>query len=235
MKKWIKQIREGKGKEERDVVGVEEVNENEAEEENIATLYEVVEDYLKSLDHNQLMGITEQFVDRYKRHTDEISDIIKVSPRVAIPEMARARVRAHDEVGGGGVKERVEDVRKEIGGAKGEARGDDNVNNFLKEWMEEVRVQDNRRFEMTLNHLAENSAAEIRRLEDILELKIKRIESDLSTASDHQMGLVAMLQNEVHEQNRRLFSVFNRVWILITGVVVAFLVGGAALLVAILK
>ncbi|MBN1573146.1 MAG: hypothetical protein JW984_08120 [Deltaproteobacteria bacterium] len=231
MKKWIKQIREGRDKGGRDRVGGDDILDDNAKDENIATLYEVVEDYLKSLDHNQLMEVTDEFLDRYERHADEIARIIKVRPKGKVLDR---RGEVERETG-------VSNKGSEISGGasegerRGRVMGDDNMKYFLREWMDVIREQDNRRFETKLKHLAEKSSAETRRLEDILALKVKRIESDVSTAADHQMGLVAMLQNEIHEQNRRLFTVFNRVWILITGLVVAFLLGGAALLVALLK
>ncbi len=231
MKKWIKQIREGRDKEERDNVEGSDVLGDNDKDENIATLYEVVEDYLKSLDHNQLMEVTDEFLDRYERHTDEIAGIIKSPPK---GKVTSKRGEIEREAGAGDKGSEISGgvIEEEKGGSVAE---DENMKYFLREWIGVIRDQDNRRFETALKNLDEKGAAEKRRLEDILELKVKRIEADLSRTTDHQTGLVTMLQNEIHEQNRRLFAVFNRVWILITGLVAAFLLGGAALLVALLK
>ena len=233
MKKWIKQIREGRDKEGREDVGGNDILEDNGKDENIATLYEVVEDYLKSLDHNQLMEVTDQFLDRYERHADEIAEIIKVQPRNRVTG-GRGEIGGKAEFGDEDIEmvKEKESVGREI---RGSAAADDNMKYFLREWIGVIREQDNRRFEAELKNLDEKGAAETRRLEDVLALKVKGIEADVSRAAAHQTGLVAMLQNEIHEQNRRLFTVFNRVWILITGLVVAFLLGGAALLVALLK
>ena len=236
MKKWITQIREGRKKEVQDAIDEFEAINNDEESENISTLYEVVEEYLKSLDHNQLTDVSEKFVERYQQHTDEVAEIIKVSPKSAVPSRREAVKVEHAVIEekhiGEVVKNREERVERED---KGGAMSNDSLKLFLKEWMDIIRVQDSNKFETALKHLDEKKTGEIKGLENNVGLKISKVESDLSQNSRHLLGLLTILQHEVHEQNRRLFLTFNRVWVLITGLVIATLLGGTALLVAILK
>ncbi len=236
VKKWIAQMREGKEKEVQDAIDGFEALGDDGESENISTLYEVVEEYLKSLDHNQLTDVSEKFVERYQQHTDEVADIIKVSPKSSVPS-SREAVKVEPKVIenkyiGEVVKDEGERIVREV---KGEVMSDDNLKLFLKEWMDIIRVQDSNKFETALKHLDDKKTSEIKGLEDTVGLKITKMESDLSQNSMHLLGLLTMLQHEVHEQNRRLFLIFNRVWVLITGLVIATLLGGTALLVTILK
>ncbi len=240
VKKWITQMREGKEKEvQEEIDGFEVIGDDEdgdSENENISTLYEVVEEYLKSLDHNQLADVSEKFVERYHQHTDEVTDIIKVSSKSAVFGSREAVRVGSKEIEEKKVAEVIKDGRERIEReVKGGVMSDDSLKLFLKEWVDIIRVQDSSKFETALKHLDEKKTGEIKGLENTVGLKIAKIESDLSQTSTHHLDLLTMLQNEVHEQNRRLFLMFNRVWILITGLVVATLLGGAALLVAILK
>jgi hypothetical protein len=68
MKNWLKQIRDGIGgdKEEKDDKG-----------EDISSLYEIIEDFLKALDHEQVKGIRDEFLDRYEFHREVVGDVIK--------------------------------------------------------------------------------------------------------------------------------------------------------------
>ncbi len=186
MKNWLKQIRDGIGREKED------------KRENIASLYEIIEDFLKALDHEQVKGIREEFLERYEVHRDIIDDVIKPRPKK---------------------KEVAEPL-----GEKAVLELDSEKINVIKE-ISEIRFR----------AIEEKIDAQSKAFEEKLRIKIDGIEKEISETSAHHLDLIKLLQQGVHEQNRRIFFFFNRVWLLILGIVVSILIGGAALIVVLLK
>jgi len=186
MKNWLKQIRDGIGREKED------------KKENIASLYEIIEDFLKALDHEQVKGIREEFLERYEVHRDIIGEVIKPS-----------------------LKKRE---TTESPGEKTVLRSDSEKVNVIQE-ISEIRFR----------AIEEKIDSQSRTLEENLKLRIDGIEKGISETSAYHLDLIKLLQQGVHEQNRRIFFFFNRVWLLILGLVISILIGGAALIVVLLK
>lgn len=189
MKNWLKQIRDGIGreKENRDDKG-----------EDISSLYEIIEDFLKALDHGQVKKIREEFLERYEVHREVVNDVIR--PRSKKKEV----IEPHSE-----------NVVLGLDSGK----------------IDEVREASEIRFRAIEDKIETRSKA----LEEGLKLRIDGIEKEISETSAHHLELIRLLQQAVHEQNRRIFYFFNRIWLLILGIVVSILIGGAAIIIILLK
>lgn len=186
MKNWLKQIRNGIGREKED------------KRENIASLYEIIEDFLRALDHEQVKEIREEFLERYEVHRDIIGEVIK-------PNLKK--------------KEDAESPSE-----KTVIKLDSEKVNAVKE-ISEIRFK----------AIEEKIDVQSRTLEEKLKFKIDGIEKGIFETSAYHLDLIKLLQQGVHEQNRRIFFFFNRVWLLILGLIVSILISGAALIVVLLK
>jgi hypothetical protein len=186
MKNWLKLIRENVAKEKDD------------RDENIASLYEIIEGYLTSLDYHQIKGMREEFLPRYQKHLGVIKKVIKPSPGEMEANKAMQNPAAPP------AKERDANIQKEL------------IDLRLKE------------MERKMEGLTEN-------LKERLSLRIEAMEKSLSETTRHHHDLIEMLQHEVHEQNRRMFVFFNKVWWLVIGLIISLVVGGAALVITLLS
>ena len=73
MRNWFKKTSDKKPKDSK-ATGEEE------KQHNISSLYEIVEDHLKSLDYEQIKSISGDFAERFAAHQEIISEIVKAPP-----------------------------------------------------------------------------------------------------------------------------------------------------------
>ena len=230
MKSWFRKITEKKRK------GDEQDAHNE-KGQNISSLYEIVEDHLKSLDYDQLEGISEGFAERFAAHQEIISQII----RTPLPKMERY----FGQEGGPETSDGFEIVdahpRAPVGPYPSET--------ILSHYDRMIRTQYDRLISLTVDFLKDVTSAEIERVEsqtkridsevrllsDVLRDEAQRLQGDLDRLGERHLSLIKTLENSLIEQNRRMTLLTKRLWMLLSAVGVAAVVGGAALILSLIE
>jgi hypothetical protein len=239
MKNWFRKTPEKKAKDQKP-------GEEAEKEHNISSLYEIVEDHLKSLDYDQLKSISDDFADRFAAHRQIISEIVRTPP----PERGRDRVN-RDET----IKESDEfvviDTRRRAPAAfrlnaPDEAYPDEMI---LSHYDQMIRSQYDRLIDLTMDFLKEVTETEVRRLDsetakiasdvqqfrDVLAAQIEHLGEDLDETRELHRGFIAALEDGIVQQNRQAALAFKRIKILVFAVIGAGFVGGAALVLALIR
>jgi hypothetical protein len=237
MRNWFRKPSDKKPKDEKPAEG-------EEKQHNISSLYEIVEDHLKSLDYEQLKSISGDFAERFAAHKEIISEIVKTPP----PRRGRGKAAAiqkepsSDEFV-------IIDTRPHAGsgfGAGGQA-GPYTDEMVLSHYDRMIRSQYDRIIDLTMDFLKGVTEAEVRRLDaetakvassveelrDTLMGQITGLVEDLDETRRAHEDLIADLQETIDEEKRRAELAAKRIKILIYAVIGAGLVGGAALVLAI--
>ena len=161
MKNWLKQIRDGisREKEERDDKG-----------EDISSLYEIIEDFLKALDYKQVKGIRNEFLERYEFHREVVNDVIR----------PRSKKKAATEPSSGNAVSGF-DIEK--------------VNEATETSDIRFRAIENR-IEAQSRSLEDKIETRSEALEEGLKLRIGGVEKEISETSAHHLELIRLLQKE---------------------------------------
>ncbi len=236
MRNWFKKTPEKKPKGTNDTEG-------EEKQENISSLYEIVEEHLKSLDYEQLRSISGDFAERFVAHQEIISEIVKTPPQRG----RRDRIDA-DEKGAHSDEFAIIDTRAHSGPGfgPGNAAGTYPDEIILSHYDRMIRSQYDRLIDLTMDFLKGVTEAEVRRLDaetakiaaDVRELgdeltgRIERLGEDLEETRRLHEGLIVSCREGIAEQNRKAELASARIKILIYAVIGAGLVGGVALVLA---
>jgi len=220
--------------------------EGEEKQANISSLYEIVEDHLKSLDYNQLKSISGDFAARFAAHQEIISEIVKKRPQ-------RGKRTGADD--GPDIETTDEPViidtrpRGGTGFASGTAVGPYTDEMALAHYDRMIRSQYDRLIDLTMDFLKDVTEAEVRRLDaqtariasDIRELRDELTEQmellgeNLDETRRLHKSLIAGLQEAMDEQDRKAGLASRRIKILAGAVIGAGLVAGAALILALIR
>ncbi len=239
MKNWFRKTPEKKTKDHAPGEGAEK-------EHNISSLYEIVEDHLRSLDYDQLKSISGDFAERFAAHQEIISEIVKTPP----PGRKHNRI-GPEETTGESDEFVVIDTRRRAPAAfrlnaPSEAYPDEMI---LAHYDRMIRSQYDRLIDVTMDFLKGVTETEVRRLDsetaavasdlrslrDVLTDRLERLGEDLGETRELHQGLIAALEDGIAEQNRRAALAAARIKILVFAVIGAGLVGGAALVVALIR
>jgi hypothetical protein len=238
MKNWFRKSPESKTKDQKS-------GERAEKEHNISSLYEIVEDHLRSLDYDQLKSISGDFADRFATHQKIISEIVRTGPR-------RAHDNATPEENSRESEEFIViDTRPRPTGAlrldaPAPAYSDDVV---LTHYDRMIRSQYDRLIEQTISFLKGVTETEVRRIDsetarlgsdmerfrDALTARIEGLGDDLDETREFHRGLIAALEDGIEQQNRLAALALMRIKILVFAVIGAGLVGGAALVLSLIR
>jgi hypothetical protein len=219
--------------------------EEQEKDHTISSLYEIVEDHLKSLDHDQLKGISGDFAERFAAHREIISEIVKT----ATPRGKRglAAVHAADD------PDDFVMIDARTRGATGlpmhGAAGDHPDEIILSHYDRMIRSQYDRLIDLTMDFLRGVTDAEIGRLNaetariasavgelrDALTGQIEQLDEDLENTRQLHHNLIFSLEKRIVEQNRRADLAWRRIKILIGAVIGAGLVGAVALVLSLIR
>ena len=210
----------------------------------ISSLYDIVEEHLKSLDHDQLKGISGDFAERFAAHRKIISEIVK--PSALRGKRGLAAVPAADD---------PDDFFMIDTRALGAtdlpmqgASGDHPDEIILAHYDRMVRSQYDRLIDLTMDFLRGVTDAEIGRLNaetakiasDVQELhgaltgQIEQIDEDLENVRQLHHNLIFSLEKRIVEQNRRADLAWRRIKMLTAAVIGAGVVGVVALVLSLI-
>jgi hypothetical protein len=237
MRNWFKKTFEKKP-------DAQESAEEREKQDNISSLYEIVEDHLKSLDYDQLRGISGDFAERFAAHQEIISEIVKTPP----PRGKRGS--AADRVNGNPDEFVVIDTRGRGGsGLPANNGGVYPDEMMLAHYDRMIRTQYDRLIDLTMDFLREVTETEIKRLgdetakvvadieelRDVLTGQIERLGEDLDDTRSLHHELIVSLEQRIVEETRRADLAARRIKILIGAVIGAGLVGGIALVLSLIR
>jgi hypothetical protein len=240
MKNWFRRDSEKKRKEQTD-----REDDTTRKQDNISSLYEIVEDHLKSLDYDQIRGISPDFAERFRAHQEIISEIIRTPP---------ARLERHTIRGGpSGTDAGIEiiDARSHdtVGTRRAEALVPFSDEMILSHYDRMIRIQYDRLIDLTVDFLREVATAEIERVDS----ETRRIDSevgrlavalndgmegvrrDLGRLEERHLSLQRALEGSLIEQNKKIALVTARLWVLLGAVGIAAIIGGTALILSLMR
>ncbi len=238
MKKWFKKIIDKKTKD-------DDQDTEKEKSENISSLYEIVEDHLKSLDFEQLRNISSDFAQRFRSHQELISQIMRTPP----PGMERRYGEKDGEV----PPEEFEiiDARTETadGPRRTTAVGSYSDEMMLTHYDRMIRAQYDRLIDLTVEFLKEITESEIERLESetkqviselrelrgAVETEVDKLHDEVEQSEQRQHSLIQTLENELIGQGRRIAVLNNRLRIAAAAVGIAAVVGTAALVLSLIR
>jgi len=236
MRNWFKKTSDKKPKDSKGTEG-------EEKKHNISSLYEIVEDHLKSLDYEQIKNISGDFAERFAAHQEIISEIVKEAPA-----RSGRRKGGADEKAAESEEFVIIDTRSRGGTGfdAGNAVGTYPDEVILSHYDRMIRSQYDRLIDLTMDFLKGVTEAEVRRLDtetakvasdlellrDALTRQIENLSEDLDETRRLHEGLIASLREAIAEQNRKAELASARIKILIYAVIGAGIVGGAALVLA---
>jgi hypothetical protein len=215
--------------------------EGQEKQDNISSLYEIVEDHLKSLDHDQLKGISGDFAERFAAHQEIISEIVKPP---------RHRTKPGSTPGGLGEYVVIDSIAHGPSSLPVNAATDDYPDEMiLTHYDRMIRSQYDRLIDLTMDFLREVTEAEIRRLDgqtaktasDIRDLRddlagqIEQLGEDIEETRLLHRDLIIALEQRMAEQNRRANLANRRIKILAAAAIGAGLVGTAALVLSLIR
>jgi len=223
--------------------GEPEASEGQEKSHNISSLYEIVEDHLKSLDYDQLKSVSSDFAERFAAHKEIISEIVKTPPPrpQKKPAARREAELSNDFV--------VIDARPHgTTGLPVNAAGAFSEEAVLTHYDRMIRSQYDRLIDLTMDFLREVTEAEVKRLDDettalasevrdlhdVLTAQVRRLGFDLDETRQLHRDLIASLEERIVEQNRRADLAERRIKILVGAVIGAGLVAGAALVLSLI-
>lgn len=219
MRNWFKKTFEKKP------AGPQPAEEQE-QQDTISSLYEVVEDHLRSLDHDQIQDISSDFSERFAAHQEFISEIVK-PPR---PRGVRGKAALRPADGPGGFAA----IDAELPGYA--PRGSDGSRpdeGMLAHYDRMIRSQYDRLIDLTMDFLREITEAEIKRVDgetarlgseiqeqrDFLLGQIEQLAEDLQDNREFHRERIASLDRLIAEQDRRADLSARRIRILAAAVV----------------
>jgi hypothetical protein len=219
----------------------------EEKQQNISSLYEIVEDHLKSLDYDQLKSISGDFADRFAAHQEIISEIVKNPP----PRGGAGAKGQKDHKSEKSDEFVIIDTRPQggTGFLSNIAVGAYPDEMILAHYDRMIRSQYDRLIDLTMDFLKEVTETEVRRIDtetakiasdvgelrDVLTGQIERLGEDLDETRRLHRDLIVSLEEGIVEQNRKAELALRRIKILAGAVIVAGLVGGAALVLALIR
>jgi hypothetical protein len=236
MKNWFRKASDKKERESGS-------SERQERQDNISSLYEIVEDHLKSLDYDQLRSISGDFAERFAAHQEIISEIVKKPlPRRGV-NAGRADSEPDDSV--------VIDTRLHgtAGSAMNPVAGRYSDEMMLSRYDRMIQAQYERMIDLTMDFLKEVTETEIRRLDaetaklasnvrdlrDVLVEQIQRLAREFDDTRLLHRDLIAALEEETAELNRKAELASARIKILAGAVIGAGLVAGAAMVLALIR
>ena len=238
MRNWFKKTFEKKP------AGPQTGDEQE-KDHTISSLYEIVEDHLKSLDHDQLKGISGDFAERFAAHQEIISEIVK--PPTPRGKRGLAAVHAADD---------LDDFVMIDARARGatdlsmQSAADTHPDEIiLSHYDRMIRSQYDRLIDLTMDFLRGVTDAEIGRLDaetariastigelrDALTGQIEQLDEDLENIRQLHHNLIFSLEKRIIEQNRRADLAWRRIKILIAAVIGTGLLGLIALVLSLIR
>ena len=223
--------------------GGSEASEGQEKGHNISSLYEIVEDHLKSLDYDQLKSVSSDFAQRFAAHQEIISEIVKTPPPrpKKTADAPREAELSNDFV--------VIDTRShDAAGLPVNAAGPFSEEAVLAHYDRMIRSQYDRLIDLTMDFLREVTEAEVKRLDDettalasevrdlhdVLTAQVRQLGFDLDETRQLHRDLIVSLEERIVEQNRRADLAERRIKILIGAVIGAGLVAGAALVLSLI-
>lgn len=237
MRNWFKKTFEKKP------AGPQPAEEQERPD-TISSLYEIVEDHLKSLDHDQIQDISSDFSERFAAHQEFISEIVK-APR---PRGGRGNsaVRPTDN------PDDFVTFDAQLSGVPGyplhgpDAAHPDGV--MLAHYDRMIRSQYDRLIDLTMDFLREITEAEIKRVDgetarisseiqeqrDFLLGQIEQLAEDLQDNREFHRERIASLERLIGEQDRRADLSARRIRILAAAVIGAGAVGVTAVVLSLI-
>jgi hypothetical protein len=234
MKKWFQKIIDKKS-------GDDDRKTGKQEEHDISSLYEIVEDHLKSLDYDQLSNISANFAERFSEHQKNIARIVRTSP---------SNIRRFDEEMEGVEEFEVVDARAQSDAGSGHtdvvrASSDELV---LSHYDRMIRSQYDRLIDLTVEFLKEVMASEVEtlrgetnrikgeveQLREDAEEEVQIIRDELRLTEERHLSLIEALEEGLLRQDRMAKILKKRLVILTYCVAVAAAVGVAALILSLL-
>jgi hypothetical protein len=234
MKKWFQKIIDKKS-------GEDDKKTGKQKEHDISSLYEIVEDHLKSLDYDQLSNISANFAERFSEHQKNIARIVRTSP---------SNVRRFDEEMEGVEEFEVVDARAQSDTGLGRtdvvrASSDELV---LSHYDRMIRSQYDRLIDLTVEFLKEVMASEVEslrgetnRIEGELEQlredageEVQIIRDELRLTEERHLSMIKALEEGLLRQDRMTKILKKRLLILAYCIAGAAAVGVAALILSLL-
>lgn len=223
----------------------EETQETQEKHHNISSLYEIVEDHLKSLDYEQLKKISGSFAERFAAHQEIISEIVK-APAARGPKGGAVVSREADESDQFVVIDARAHGAGRFGPAAGGASPDEMI---LSHYDRMIRSQYDRLIDLTMDFLKGVTEAEVKRLDtesakiaaDVGELRgiltdeVGQLDQDIDEIRRHYHDLAASLSERIDRQEQKADRALRRLKYLTAAVIVLGLAGGAALVLSLIR
>jgi hypothetical protein len=233
MKNWFRRDSDKKGKEDKE-------GDTTFTQDNISSLYEIVEDHLKSLDYDQIRGISSDFAERFRAHQETISEIIRTPPARFEHNPIREG-RSQSDAGIEIIDARPHDP---ISPRRADAVVPFSDEMILSHYDRMIRTQYDRLIDLTVDFLREITTAEIervdsetrridsevRRLSDALNSGVEELRGDLGRLDERHRCLLKALEGSLIEHDRKIALITTRLWVLLGAVGIAAIIGGTALI-----